>query len=356
MKSSSAAHADISEVTLTGLKARPELNGTRASILGPIDAKTGRYPVCLADGEKILIKPANFTAAHEPAPPALAAPNAGAVPQTVDKLMRMVGLPPPDPKKTPLPPKPKPAPTPPPAAPPPASEAAALQTVQGSGGYEEAAWLPASPMWTPPVIGEASNALAWRRRGEDAHGGAEDDEDEWDEEAEEAEAVDELAVDAALLAAARRGQTASKRSFEPIVAAVWHDGDSALDSVTSAHAAAATQPMHRWDDALVGGHVRVCDVTTAKGVSEAQEAIARRIPIVMRGGGGGRRGGSGSGSGSAAAELLGAELAAELSNLEGLRSHLGGREVTVLQSPPDAASRFTYYFDEKAYVIASDCC
>lgn len=49
-----------SEVTLGGLKARPELNGTAATIIGPIDRASGRYPVRLANGEKILVKPDNF--------------------------------------------------------------------------------------------------------------------------------------------------------------------------------------------------------------------------------------------------------------------------------------------------------
>ena len=33
----------------------------------------------------------------------------------------------------------------------------------------------------------------------------------------------------------------------------------------------------------------------------------------------------------------------------GLRGHLDGHPVTVLEAPPEASSRFTYYFDEKAY-------
>ena len=52
-------------VTLHGLQARPELNSTLASIIGPINA-AGRYPVKLADGESILIKPQNLSVATTP--------------------------------------------------------------------------------------------------------------------------------------------------------------------------------------------------------------------------------------------------------------------------------------------------
>ena len=312
--------ADAKEVIITGLKSRPDLNGTRATVLGPADPKTGRYPIRPEKGtESILLKPSNFV---DPADPPL--------PQRIPTCAS---------QQSPVPTPPPPAADPPPLPPPVASSA-----ISTAGPDEDTAPscatpdpasvpLPASPMWAPPVIGAATSQLAWRRRGQDTLGGAEDDDEEeegWDEEAEEAEAIDNLAVDAALLVAARRGAGAAGAapSFAPVEPSAWRDSDAA--------ALAETVSRCRWDGALVGGQVRACDLSTADGVAKARDAITRRLPIVMRGG--------------ASSLLLGKGLAEEaLGSLASIRRHLHGREVTVLESSPDAAARFTYYFDEKAY-------
>ena len=50
-------------VELCGLKAKPELNGTLATILG-FDTSSGRYMVSLwSEGTSIKLKPENVTAA-----------------------------------------------------------------------------------------------------------------------------------------------------------------------------------------------------------------------------------------------------------------------------------------------------
>ena len=53
-----------SEVVVDGLKSKPELNGTRGTISGAADAVTGRWQVkCGHDGETRALKPANVTLA-----------------------------------------------------------------------------------------------------------------------------------------------------------------------------------------------------------------------------------------------------------------------------------------------------
>ncbi len=375
-------HAALSpgaRIKLLGLKSRAELNDTHATLIGPPKAQTGRYPVRLANGESILVKGDNFVAAPvsaaEGGPASVfgnVAANAGATTHEMTRAHLRSWLPrrstsedlllrgilqddphsgestphePHEPHEPPTSPSPPPSLPPPGAAGPaaapapttlpPAPAAPAAPAAPPSAEEDEPlpGTLPSAPMWAPPAIGEATSALAWRRRGQGALGAAEagddedEDEDAYDEEAEEAEALDELAVDAALLIAARRGASSGEAPvspFSPVPPSDWRDDD--------ADALAASAASCRWDGALAGGRVLECDATTAEGCARAREACARRVPIVLRGG---------------ARALLGTSLAAELSSLDGLRPHLRGREVTVLQSAPDAHQRFTYYFDEK---------
>ena len=50
--------AEGTSVVITGLRARPELNGTSGSILG-FDEEKARYMVRLPSGEKVRLKPSN---------------------------------------------------------------------------------------------------------------------------------------------------------------------------------------------------------------------------------------------------------------------------------------------------------
>ena len=51
-------------VRITGLTARPDLNGLAAGILGPVDLESGRWPVELADGKgKLAVRGQNLLAA-----------------------------------------------------------------------------------------------------------------------------------------------------------------------------------------------------------------------------------------------------------------------------------------------------
>lgn len=51
-------------VRITGLTARPDLNGLAARILGPVDLESGRWPVELADGKgKLAVRGQNLLAA-----------------------------------------------------------------------------------------------------------------------------------------------------------------------------------------------------------------------------------------------------------------------------------------------------
>jgi hypothetical protein len=46
---------------LTGLKAKPNLNGTECQVVGVCNADTGRYPVHTADLQEIWVKPVNLS-------------------------------------------------------------------------------------------------------------------------------------------------------------------------------------------------------------------------------------------------------------------------------------------------------
>jgi hypothetical protein len=50
------------ELRIEGLKARPELNGQRARVVTPIDARKGRYGVETAAGERLAVRAANLVA------------------------------------------------------------------------------------------------------------------------------------------------------------------------------------------------------------------------------------------------------------------------------------------------------
>ena len=300
-------------VTINGLKSRPALNGCLATIAGPRDETTGRWPVRPEDSKQcILLKTDNiFSWPQDPT----FTPASATMLQSSPCESSSIAVPPSEGDK------------------PARQELGSAQDASEPGGDDKMLpALPNSPMWTPPEVGVASSQLAWRRRREKAVV-VDDDEDEddeaWDQDAEEADAIDELAIDAALLRAARLGADSlgATQCFLPTRACTWRDENTAILKPSA--------PACRWNPTLAGGSVLCCDVSTSDGVAAARDAIERRVPIVMRGG--------------AASELLGQGLTTSLASLEGVRSHLEGREVTVLQSAPDTASRFTYYFDEKAY-------
>ena len=329
-------------VLLLGLVSKPELNGQTGTICGLPIAATGRYPVNVAD-EKLLLKPANLERLS-------AAGDDEITTLTIEDLMggltattTNVSAPAPSlPTKTDTvlpPPAEAPArakaPAPPPTAEEPPTPPATLPA------------LPTAPMWGPLV----DSGSAWRRvaasRGAVPIGDDDEDEEDGAEEPydEEDEEDARMAADAALLQAAVSGAPQGGGGFAPLDPSEWRvegpltspgSGGSTTSTsrISNGSAAAAPQPPpHRFDPSLCGGTVQTCDVRTASGLAAARDAVARRVPIHMKGGG---------------AALLG-KAAAELGSAQAIGKHLRGRPVSVLFAPGAVGGRFTYYFDENAY-------
>ena len=344
-----------SMVLILGLQAKPHLNGVTGTICGMPVAASGRYPVEVGT-EKLLLKPQNLERVRVDSDSNIHALSMedlmGVTPDVSDSTQGNAAIP-------------EVADVSPAAA---ASTSAAPVTEP-----LRLRELPTEPMWAPLV----DSGSAWRRaskpRGavpiEEEEEEEDGDEDEPYDDEEEADA--QMAADAALLQAAVDGAPSGGGGFAPLDPNEWRTTeaidssigfapldpnewrtteaiDSGIRTSSNNPANAKTTPQakcerserpaerhhhHRFVRELCGGKVLVCDVSTPDGLAAAKDAVAKRVPIHMKGG---------------APTLLGS-LAHKLGSAAAIGQQLGDTEVSVLYAPASVGGRFTYYFDENAY-------